>query len=44
MQMFDPSVAFEQIKNLEWPGTDPILFENIEGKLVLKPFNKSVAA
>lgn len=43
MQMIDPSVTFEQIKNLEWPGTDPILFENIEGKLVLKPFNKSVA-
>jgi hypothetical protein len=43
MQMIDPSVNYEQIESLEWPGTEPILFENVEGKLVLKPFNKSVA-
>jgi len=44
MQMIDPSVTFEQIEDLEWPGMYPILFENVKGKLVLKPFNRSVAA
>ena len=43
MQIIDPSVTFEQVENLEWLGTDPILFENVEGKLVLEPFNKSIA-
>jgi hypothetical protein len=33
MQMIDPSVTFEQIEELEWPGTYPILFENVEGRL-----------
>ncbi len=36
MQMVDPSITFEQIKDLEWPGTYPIMFENDEGKLILK--------
>lgn len=42
--MIDSSVTFEQIENLKWLGTEPILFESVEGKLVLKPFNKSVAS
>jgi len=42
MQMIDSSITFEEIKNLEWLGTEPILFENVEGKLVLKPLNKVV--
>lgn len=43
MQMIDPSITFEEIEDLEWPGTYPILFENIEGKLNLTPFTNSAA-
>ena len=44
MQMIDPSITYEQIENLEWPGTYPILFENIDGKLSLNRFKNSIAA
>ncbi|GAG84569.1 unnamed protein product [marine sediment metagenome] len=44
MQMIDPSITFEQIEALEWPGTYPILFENVEGRLSLTQFTNSVAS
>jgi len=44
MQMIDPSVTFEQIEDLEWPGTYPILFENVEGRLSLTQFTNSVVS
>jgi len=44
MQMIDPSVTFEQIENLEWLGTYPILFENVEGRLSLTQFTNSTAS
>ena len=42
MQLIDSSITYEEIQNLEWPETKPIMFENVEGKLVLKPLNKDV--
>ena len=44
MQMIDSKITFKQIKDLEWPGTYPIMFENIGGKMSLKPFKNSTAA
>ncbi len=44
MQMIDSSITYEQILGLEWPGSYPILFENIGGKMSLKPFKNSTAA
>ena len=44
MQMVDSSITFEQIEDLEWPGTYPIMFENIEGRLILKPITNSAAS
>ena len=44
MQMVDSSITFEQIEDLEWPGTYPIMFENVEGRLILKPITNSAAS
>ncbi len=41
MQMVDSNITFEQIKGLEWPGTYPLMFENVEGRLILKPITNS---
>jgi hypothetical protein len=44
MQIVDPSIIFEQIEVLEWPGTHPLLFENVEGRLNLTKFTNSAAS
>ena len=41
MQMIDPSITYEQILSLQWMAEYPIMFENVEKKLVLKPYNES---
>ncbi len=42
MQIIDPSITYEEIQNLEWPGSEPIMFESVEGKLVLQSLNEDV--
>jgi len=44
MQKIDSSITFDKIKNLDWPGTCPILFENSDGRLMLQPFTNSAAS
>ncbi len=41
MQMIDPSITYEQIVSLQWMAEYPIMFENVEQKLILKPYNES---
>ena len=41
ISLIDPSITYEQIVSLEWSTNYPIMLENIEGRLSLKPFNES---
>lgn len=41
--MVDSNITFEQIIDLEWSGRYPIMFENVEGRLTLKPITNSTA-
>ena len=43
MGMIDSGITYEQIEDLEWPGTYPIMFENVEGRLILKPITNFAA-
>ena len=42
MNMIDPEITCKQIRDLEWMVDDPIVFENVNGRLTLKPFNEKV--
>ena len=42
LQIIDPSITYEQVVDLEWLAEYPIMFENLNDKLVLKPFNDLV--
>ncbi len=42
LQMIDPEITCEKVANLEWMAKDPIVFENVKGKLVLRSFNETV--
>ena len=44
IRMIDPSITYKQIEDLEWPGTYPLMFENVEGRLILKPITNSAAS
>jgi len=44
MQMIDPTITYEQIVSLEWMAKYPIMFENIDNKLVLRPYNESASS
>lgn len=41
-EIIDPSITYEQIVELEWLAENPIMFENLNNKLVVKPFNEVV--
>ena len=41
MQIIDSSITYEEIVSLEWMANEPIMFENVEGKLMLKEFNEN---
>ena len=41
IQIIDPSITYEQIVSLQWMAEYPIKFENVEQKLILKPYNES---
>jgi len=41
MQLIDSSITYEEIVGLEWMADDPLMFEDVKGKLVLKKFNES---
>ena len=42
MQIIDPTITYEQIVSLVWMAEYPIMFENVDNKLVLRPYNESV--
>ena len=42
MNMIDPEITCKQIRDLEWMADHPIVFENMNGRLTLKPFNETV--
>lgn len=44
LQMIDPEITCEEVANLEWMAKDPIVFENVKGKLVLRSFNESICS
>ncbi len=44
MQMIDPTITYEQIVSLEWMAEYPIMFENVDNKLVLRPYNESASS
>ncbi len=35
------TITYEQIVSLEWMAENPIRFENVDNKLVLRPYNES---
>ena len=41
MQMIDPTITYEQIISLEWMAEYPIMLENVDQKLVSRPYNES---
>ena len=42
--MIDPTITYEQIVSLEWMAEYPIMFENVDNKLVLRPYNESASS
>ena len=40
MKMIDPSITYEQIVSLQWMAKYPIMFENVNKKLVLRPYSE----
>ena len=44
MQMIDPTITYKQIASLEWMAEYPIMFENVDNKLVLRPYNESASS
>jgi len=40
-QMIDPTITYEQIISLEWMSEYPIMLENVDQKLVSRPYNES---
>ena len=42
LQLIDPTITYEQITGLEWMAEYIIVFENLNGKLVLTPLNKVI--
>ncbi len=41
MHLIDSNTTYEQIVSLEWMAEDPIVFENVKGKLEMKRFDES---
>ena len=41
MQMIDLTITYEQIVSLEWMSEYPIMLENVDQKLVSRPYNES---
>ena len=44
MQMIDLTITYEQIVSLEWMANDLIMFENVDNKLVLRPYSESASS
>jgi len=44
MQMIDPTITYEQIVSLEWMAENPVMFENVDNKLVLRPYSESASS
>ena len=40
--MIDPEITYEQIVDLEWMAEEPLMFEMIEGKFILRPISETV--
>lgn len=39
MHLIDPNITYEQIVSLDWKTENPIMFENVKGKLEIKKFD-----
>jgi hypothetical protein len=42
MQSIDPTITYEDITALEWMAEDPIVFEKVNGKLMVAQFDQNI--